>query len=68
MDNNRDKVALEFMKTVLSTDRFSDYVDDENIMASIATDAYTMADEMEKASNVELEKVLTLNKDGEKEE
>jgi hypothetical protein len=48
---DRDKIALEFMKVVLSSkERFLDYVEDENIMESIASDAYKMADAMVEAS------------------
>ena len=42
-----DKVALEFMKTILSTkERFEDYVDEKDIMDTISKDAYIMANKM----------------------
>ena len=48
---NRDTVALEFMKLILSNnERFLDYIDEEDIMAGIARDAYLMADAMVEAS------------------
>ena len=47
----KDKIAIEFMKSVLSSeDRMLDYVEEENIMESIAKDAYTMAEIMIKHS------------------
>lgn len=47
---DRDKIALEYMKIILSTERFKDYVEEDNIMKSIASDAYLMADAMVEAS------------------
>jgi hypothetical protein len=46
----RDKIAIEFMKTIVSTDRLSDYIEDVDMMDSIASDAYKMADAMLKYS------------------
>ena len=46
----RDTIALEYMKIILSTSRFNDYIEEDNIMESIANDAYLMADAMIKAS------------------
>ena len=51
---DRDKVALEYMKIVLSTDRFMDYIEEDNIMKSIASDAYQMADVMVEASKTKV--------------
>lgn len=48
---DRDKIALEYMKTILSNnERFLDYVGEDDIMKSIARDAYMMADAMVEAS------------------
>lgn len=42
-----DKVALEFMKTILSTnERFHDYIQEKDIMVAISKDAYDMANKM----------------------
>jgi hypothetical protein len=46
---DRDKIALEFMKIAL-TERLADYIDEDDIMAGIARDAYQMADAMVEAS------------------
>jgi len=50
----KDKIALEYMKIVLSTDRFMDYIEEEDIMKSIASDAYQMADAMVEASKTKV--------------
>ena len=42
----RDEIAIQFMNAVLTTDRFKDYIDEDNIMLSISKDAYLMADTM----------------------
>lgn len=42
----RDEIAIQFMNAVLTTERFKDYVDEDNIMLSISKDAYLMADTM----------------------
>ncbi len=47
----RDQIALQFMDSILSSSRFNDYVDEPNIMESIANDAYLMADVMIKTRN-----------------
>ena len=51
MKEMRDLIALEYMKVVISNnERLMDYIDEENVMDSIAVDAYKMADAMIKAS------------------
>lgn len=47
----RDNIATQFMTAILSSDRFEDYKDEEDIMEAIAKDAYKMADKMMKAKN-----------------
>lgn len=42
----RDEIAIQFMNAILTTDRFKDYIDEDNIMLSISKDAYLMADTM----------------------
>lgn len=42
----RDEIAIQFMNAVLTTERFKDYIDEDNIMLSISKDAYLMADTM----------------------
>lgn len=50
---DRDKIALEYMKTILSNnERFLDYANEEDIMRSIASDSYKMADAMMEASRL----------------
>ena len=47
----RDNIATQFMTAILSSDRFEDYKDEDDIMEAIAKDAYKMADKMMKAKN-----------------
>jgi len=48
----RDKIAIEFMNTILaSPERFEDYADEEDLMAGISRDAYEMADKMIESKN-----------------
>jgi len=42
----RDEIAIQFMNAILTTERFKDYIDEDNIMLSISKDAYLMADTM----------------------
>ena len=42
----RDEIAIQFMNAILTTDRFKDYINEDNIMESISKDAYLMADTM----------------------
>jgi hypothetical protein len=42
----RDEIAIQFMNAILTTERFKDYIDEDNIMVSISKDAYLMADTM----------------------
>ena len=53
---DRNQIAIEYMKIILSTDRFSDYTEEENIMQSIAKDAFEMADTMISESERSLQK------------
>jgi hypothetical protein len=48
----RDEIAIQFMNAVLTTERFKDYVDEDNIMLSISKDAYLMADTMIDVKNL----------------
>lgn len=52
----RDEIAIQFMNAVLTTERFKDYIDDENIMVSISKDAYLMADTMIDVKNMSTKK------------
>lgn len=42
----RDEIAIQFMNAILTTERFKDYIGEDNIMVSISKDAYLMADTM----------------------
>jgi len=42
----RDAFAIQFMSSILSSERFADYAEEEDIMEAIAKDAYKMADKM----------------------
>lgn len=46
MKTIRDTIAIQFMNAILTSERFKDYIDEANIMESIAKDAYKMADTM----------------------
>ena len=48
----RDEIAIQFMTAVLTTERFKDYIDEDNIMLSISKDAYLMADTMIDVKNL----------------
>ena len=54
----RDLIAVEYMKSILNGPRFSDYVEDSDIMKSIAQDAYKMADVMMQESGSKPVKVV----------
>ena len=42
----RDEFALQYLIAILSSDRFLDYADEEDLMGAISIDAYKMADTM----------------------
>ena len=46
MKTIRDTFAIQFMSSILSSERFADYAEEEDIMEAIAKDAYKMADKM----------------------
>ncbi len=47
----RDEIAIQFMTSILTSNRFNDYLDESNIMESISKDAYLMADKMIEVRN-----------------
>lgn len=42
----RDEFALKYIASILASDRFDDYADEEDLMEAISKDAYLMADAM----------------------
>jgi len=54
----RDEIAIQFMNSILTSNRFNDYQDESDIMEAISRDAYLMADKMIEVRN---QKVTHLN-------
>lgn len=47
----RDEIAIQFMTSILTSNRFNDYLDESSIMEAISRDAYLMADKMIEVRN-----------------